>query len=242
MLGAGTKGEFSFSILFPLLNRPSFSFSLSLLKRVPLPLDQQGQLRYMLGDGGRGWSRGKSFLVGHGREFPQQPHQRAASCPPPPATCNYLQLHSKDPNPNVLVGALVGGPFFNDSFPDDRMDYAKSEVVRREFPSPLFHFRFRRRKKKKAHLGFYLGRKKNNQTNRESSTTQGSPPRSPEPPSSPRITPGAAACRLVGCPTGRSPLCGTAGGEEGRGRVGAVREGRERKIKRNKYDDNKNTY
>lgn len=84
----------------------------------------------MLGDGGRGWSRGRSFLVGHGRQFPQQPHQRAASCPPPPATCNYLQLHSKEPNPNVLVGALVGGPFFNDSFPDDRMDYAKSEVVR----------------------------------------------------------------------------------------------------------------
>ena len=104
---------------------------------------KQSQLRYMLGDGARGWSRGKSFLVGHGKQFPQQPHQRAASCPPPPATCNYLQLHSKDPNPNVLVGALVGGPFFNDSFPDDRMDYAKSEVVReREFFFPVFFFRF----------------------------------------------------------------------------------------------------
>lgn len=91
----------------------------------------------MLGDGARGWSRGRSFLVGHGKEFPQQPHQRAASCPPPPATCNYLQLHSKAPNPHVLVGALVGGPFFNDSFPDDRMDYAKSEVV-----SFVFQVRF----------------------------------------------------------------------------------------------------
>ena len=91
--------------------------------------NKQSQLQYMLGDGARGWSRGRSFLVGHGKEFPQQPHQRAASCPPPPATSNYLQLHSKAPNPHVLVGALVGGPFFNDSFPDDRMDYAKSEVV-----------------------------------------------------------------------------------------------------------------
>jgi hypothetical protein len=78
----------------------------------------------MLGDN----AKGQSFVVGVGRKFPLQPQQRAASCPPPPDTCNYLQLHSPDPNPHVLVGALVGGPHFNDTFPDDRMDYAKSEV------------------------------------------------------------------------------------------------------------------
>ena len=82
------------------------------------------QLRYMLGDN----PNRQSFVVGVGASFPQQPHQRAASCPPPPATCNYLQLHSPDPNPHVLHGALVGGPHFNDTFPDDRMNYAKSEV------------------------------------------------------------------------------------------------------------------
>ena len=80
------------------------------------------QLRYMLGDSGR------SYLVGFGARFPTQPHQRAASCPSPPAGCNYLQLHSPDPNPHVLVGALVGGPYRNDTFPDDRQNYAKSEV------------------------------------------------------------------------------------------------------------------
>ena len=109
----------------------------------------------MLGDGSRGWSRGRSFLVGHGREFPQQPHQRAASCPPAPATCNYLQLHSKDPNPNVLVGALVGGPFFNDSFPDDRMDYAKSEVVRGK----------RRRRRRSEEFRRKKGRREKNEKN-----------------------------------------------------------------------------
>jgi hypothetical protein len=80
------------------------------------------QLRYMLGDSGR------SYVVGYGKRFPTQPHQRAASCPDPPAGCNYLQLHSPLPNPHVLVGALVGGPYRNDSFPDDRQNYAKSEV------------------------------------------------------------------------------------------------------------------
>jgi len=125
------------------------SFSLSPTKK------PQSQLRYMLGDGSRGWSRGRSFLVGHGREFPQQPHQRAASCPPAPATCNYLQLHSKDPNPNVLVGALVGGPFFNDSFPDDRMDYAKSEVVRGK----------RRRRRRSEEFRRKKGRREKNEKN-----------------------------------------------------------------------------
>jgi hypothetical protein len=80
------------------------------------------QLRYMLGDSGR------SYVVGYGKHFPTQPHQRAASCPNAPAGCNYLQLHSPDPNPHVLVGALVGGPYRNDTFPDDRQNYAKSEV------------------------------------------------------------------------------------------------------------------
>ena len=162
----------------------------------------------MLGDGARGWSRGRSFLVGHGKEFPQQPHQRAASCPPPPATCNYLQLHSKAPNPHVLVGALVGGPFFNDSFPDDRMDYAKSEVVSFFFQVWFVFFAPGvSPPKKKLNLFFFsfTSKKKKKKTrNRESSTTLGSPRRSRERRSSPGTTRGAAACRPAGWPTGRS--------------------------------------
>ena len=145
--GGGREGERGFFPL-PLLRgereRESsthlFSFFFYFFLKKQQKQQKQSQLRYMLGDGARGWSRGRSFLVGNGRQSP-------------PATCNYLQLHSKDPNRNVLVGALVGGPFFNDSFPDDRMDYAKSEVVRFFF---IFSFRVststKKEKRKKTHI------------------------------------------------------------------------------------------
>ena len=76
----------------------------------------------MLGDGPR------SFVVGYGRRPPARPHHRAASCAPPPAPCNFSALHAAAPNPRVLRGALVGGPHPDDSFADDRAEFAKSEV------------------------------------------------------------------------------------------------------------------
>ncbi|KAK9821120.1 hypothetical protein WJX81_000795 [Elliptochloris bilobata] len=82
----------------------------------------QSQLRYMLGDGRR------SFVVGYGRRPPARPHHRAASCAAPPAPCNFSALHTRAPNPHVLRGALVGGPHPDDSFADERSEYAKSEV------------------------------------------------------------------------------------------------------------------
>ncbi|XVF37323.1 hypothetical protein REPUB_Repub19eG0136000 [Reevesia pubescens] len=36
-------------------------------------------------------------------------------------------FYSSNPNPNVLVGAIVGGPNQNDGYPDDRSDYSHSE-------------------------------------------------------------------------------------------------------------------
>jgi len=76
----------------------------------------------MLGDGRR------SFVVGYGRRPPARPHHRGASCPPAPAPCNFSALHTTAPNPHVLRGALVGGPHPDDSFADDRAEYAKSEA------------------------------------------------------------------------------------------------------------------
>ena len=90
-----------------------------------------GQVRYMLGDGGR------SLVVGFGRRPPLQPHHRGASCPPPPLPCNFSALHAAGPNPHVLTGALVGGPHLDDSYPDDRADHVKSEV----YFAPLQYFR-----------------------------------------------------------------------------------------------------
>ena len=66
-------------------------------------------------------------MCGRARGGPRPPPTPSGNPNPNPHP-RAPQLHSPDPNPHTLVGALVGGPHFNDTFPDDRMDYAKSEV------------------------------------------------------------------------------------------------------------------
>ena len=79
--------------------------------------------RYMIGEGPR------SFVVGYGRNAPQRPHHRAASCPPAPQACNHSALEAPGANPFQLTGALVGGPTLQDSYSDDRSDYVTAEVT-----------------------------------------------------------------------------------------------------------------
>ncbi|XP_070571477.1 endoglucanase E-4-like [Ptychodera flava] len=81
----------------------------------------KGQIHYMLGDAGR------SFVVGFGHNPPVRPHHRASSC-----NCiltGSRALKSPHDNPNVLVGALVGGPSSDDSYTDNRQDYMSNEVA-----------------------------------------------------------------------------------------------------------------
>ena len=52
-----------------------------------------------------------------------------SSCLDAPAVCDWNAFNSPDPNPQVLTGALVGGPDENDSYVDDRSDYVKNEVA-----------------------------------------------------------------------------------------------------------------
>lgn len=64
-----------------------------------------------------------SFIVGYGDKYPQFVHHRGASIPVDAKTgCDdgFKWLNSTDPNPNVAVGALVGGPFLNETFIDSR--------------------------------------------------------------------------------------------------------------------------
>ncbi|KAM0940761.1 putative cellulase [Dioscorea sansibarensis] len=75
-----------------------------------------------------------SYMVGFGTKFPQRIHHRGSSLPslashPNKIGCqDGLQfLHSSGPNPNMLTGAVVGGPDQNDAFLDDRTDYQQSE-------------------------------------------------------------------------------------------------------------------
>jgi endoglucanase len=58
-----------------------------------------------------------------------QAHSRMASCPIPPATCGYSFFNLKTCNPNVLYGALVGGPDVKDNFKDTRDNYQQNEVA-----------------------------------------------------------------------------------------------------------------
>jgi hypothetical protein len=82
------------------------------------------QLHYVWGDAGR------SFVVGFGKNAPTRPHHRNAACKlDERARCQAL-FYDPRPSPNVLHGALVGGPSRpDDSFPDDRADYITGEVA-----------------------------------------------------------------------------------------------------------------
>lgn len=83
------------------------------------------QMNYILGDN----NLHISYEIGFGSKYPQHPHHRGSSCPDAPNTCTVQHQHSSSPNPNVLKGALVGGPGQNDDYVDNRNDYVKNEVA-----------------------------------------------------------------------------------------------------------------
>jgi len=86
---------------------------------------------YILGDN----PMGMSYMVGFSSKFPQRIHHRGSSIPsinalPRKVTCNEgfsSWFPTSNPNPNVHVGAIVGGPDGNDQFPDNRGDSTHSE-------------------------------------------------------------------------------------------------------------------
>jgi endoglucanase len=86
----------------------------------------KSQLSYLLGSN----PQGLSYQIGYGSKFPLRPHHRAASCPADASgTCGWANLNTADANPNVLTGALVGGPKSDDTYPDNREDYQTAEVA-----------------------------------------------------------------------------------------------------------------
>jgi hypothetical protein len=76
-------------------------------------------------------STGRSFVTDWGTNPPKRPHHRGASCASANATtCDFGYWNNPDLTfPNVLPGALVGGPNFFDEFKDNHLDYVKSEVA-----------------------------------------------------------------------------------------------------------------
>ncbi|KAF2325138.1 hypothetical protein GH714_023026 [Hevea brasiliensis] len=75
-----------------------------------------------------------SYMVGYGPRYPRRIHHRGSSLPsiavhPAKIQCSsgFSVMKSQSPNPNILVGAVVGGPDRHDRFPDQRSDYEQSE-------------------------------------------------------------------------------------------------------------------
>ncbi|KAK3131278.1 hypothetical protein QOZ80_6BG0504430 [Eleusine coracana subsp. coracana] len=87
----------------------------------------KSQADYVLGDN----PMKLSYLVGYGDSYPERVHHRGASIPADVNTgCDGQEwLKTSKPNPNVAMGALVGGPFKNDSFIDDRENVKQNEAT-----------------------------------------------------------------------------------------------------------------
>lgn len=114
------------------LSRTSQSVNCGNLFVSPDTLRQQAkkQVDYILGDN----PMGLSYMVGYGNKYPQRIHHRGSSLPSIKDHTQFIAckegsvyFNSTNPNPNVLVGAVVGGPGEDDSYNDDRADYRKSE-------------------------------------------------------------------------------------------------------------------
>ncbi|KAK1261577.1 Endoglucanase 5 [Acorus gramineus] len=91
----------------------------------------QSQVDYILGKN----PKSMSYFVGYGPNYPTKVHHRGSSIEPKsmlpsPVGCVegfHRWYDSKQSNPNVLIGALVGGPDKNDGFSDDRSNYEQTE-------------------------------------------------------------------------------------------------------------------
>lgn len=89
------------------------------------------QLDYILGKN----PLKRSYMAGFGKSPPGFVHHRTASSPsifvyPKHIGCGegYVNwFHSPNPNPNIHVGAVVGGPNITDGFVDTRLDSSKTE-------------------------------------------------------------------------------------------------------------------
>ncbi|TKY68017.1 Endoglucanase 8 [Spatholobus suberectus] len=90
----------------------------------------KSQVDYILGNN----PQGMSYMVGYGHKFPQKIHHRGSTLPSMDLHPQHLGCRDGDqyfktekPNPNVLTGAVVGGPAEDDSFQDSRYNVGQSE-------------------------------------------------------------------------------------------------------------------
>ncbi|KAL9669787.1 hypothetical protein QQ045_007336 [Rhodiola kirilowii] len=92
----------------------------------------KSQIDYILGQN----PMNISYLVGYGLNYPKRVHHRGASIASYRENKGFIGCAQgydnwygkKEPNPNVLVGALVGGPDCQDNFRDERGNYMQTEA------------------------------------------------------------------------------------------------------------------
>ncbi len=89
----------------------------------------RSQLLYVVG----GNPLNQSYVVGYtpaGTKAADRPHHRSASCNRDfSRTCDWNDYNFNGPSPNVLRGALIGGPDNLDNFNNMRSDYIQNEVA-----------------------------------------------------------------------------------------------------------------
>jgi len=86
---------------------------------------------YILGNN----PRATSYMVGYGNNFPQRVHHRGSSIVSIKVNPSFVSCRggystwfsSKKSDPNLLTGALVGGPDAYDDFADQRDNYEQTE-------------------------------------------------------------------------------------------------------------------
>ncbi|CAK9254095.1 unnamed protein product [Sphagnum jensenii] len=91
----------------------------------------KAQVDYILGNN----NRGQSYLVGFGSNYPDQVHHRGASIVSIKVDSQFVSClggyadwyNRGSANPNLITGALVGGPDENDDFVDERNAYEMTE-------------------------------------------------------------------------------------------------------------------
>ncbi|XP_042506171.1 endoglucanase 6-like [Macadamia integrifolia] len=91
----------------------------------------KSQVDYILGDN----PRATSYMVGYGNNYPQQVHHRGSSIVSIKVNPSFVSCRGgystwfgrKASDPNLLTGAVVGGPDAYDDFADHRDNYEQTE-------------------------------------------------------------------------------------------------------------------
>ncbi|KAJ4761809.1 Endoglucanase [Rhynchospora pubera] len=87
----------------------------------------KSQVDYVLGNN----PKQMSYIVGYGKKYPTHVHHRGASIPHDgvkySCTGGFKWRDSKNPNPNLLIGAMAPGPDQFDGFLDSRKNYTYTE-------------------------------------------------------------------------------------------------------------------